>query len=63
MLTRIIRWSVEHPVVVLSGAAILLALGISTVFQARYDVFPEFVPPQASVQTEAPGLVPSRWSN
>ncbi|MBK8309282.1 MAG: efflux RND transporter permease subunit [Gammaproteobacteria bacterium] len=60
MLTRIIRWSVEHPVVVLSGAAILLALGISTVFQARYDVFPEFVPPQASVQTEAPGLVPEQ---
>ncbi len=60
MLTRIIRWSVEHPLVVLTGAAILLVLGASTVLHTRYDVFPEFVPPQASVQTEAPGLVPEQ---
>src|SRR5256886_17268048 len=36
----------------------MLALyGVLVLVRAKYDVFPEFVPPQATVQTEAPGLV------
>jgi CzcA family heavy metal efflux pump len=45
---------------VLVGALLLLLYGIMTVDTARYDVFPEFVPPTATVQTEAPGLVPEQ---
>jgi multidrug efflux pump subunit AcrB len=33
---------------------------VQTLRSAAYDVFPEFVPPQASVQTEAPGLSPQQ---
>jgi CzcA family heavy metal efflux pump len=57
MLSAIIRWSLRFPVVVCALAAILVVYGILVLTHAKYDVFPEFVPPQASVQTEAPGLV------
>ena len=56
MLDAIVRASLRHPVMVVIAGALLLAFGLMTVSGARYDVFPEFVPPQASVQTEAPGL-------
>lgn len=55
-----IRWSVRHPVVVLLLATIVLALGVASLSSASFDVFPEFVPPQVSVQTEAPGLAPEQ---
>lgn len=57
MLNRLVRWSVANPWVVLGIAAILLVYGIVVVGRARYDVFPEFVPAQVTVQTESPGLV------
>src|SRR3984957_4490112 len=57
MLAAIIRWSLRFPVVVCALAAILVVYGVVVLVHAKYDVFPEFVPPQASVQTEAPGLV------
>ena len=57
MLSAIIRWSLRFPVVVCALAAILVVYGILVLTHAKYDVFPEFVPPQASVQTESPGLV------
>src|SRR5579862_2852651 len=57
MLARIIAWSLRFPVVVCVLAAMLTAYGVLVLSRARYDVFPEFVPPQAVVQTEAPGLV------
>jgi CzcA family heavy metal efflux pump len=57
MLTFIVRHSLRYPWLVLLFAAMLLAFGIQTVRTAAYDVFPEFVPPQATVQTEAPGYV------
>ncbi len=57
MLAAIIRWSLRLPVVVCALAAILVVYGVLVLSRAKYDVFPEFVPPQASVQTEAPGLV------
>ena len=57
MLAAIIRWSLRFPFVVCALAAILVVYGILVLVRSRYDVFPEFVPPQASVQTEAPGLV------
>jgi len=41
---------------VISLACLLAGYGIYTLTQARQDVFPEFAPPLAVVQTEAPGL-------
>lgn len=38
-------------------AALGLVYGLGALSGAKYDVFPDFVPPQATVQTEAPGLV------
>jgi Cu/Ag efflux pump CusA len=35
---------------------VLLGYGTYSVTEARYDVFPEFAPPQVGIQTEAPGL-------
>ncbi len=56
MLASVVRASLRHPVLVLVAGVLLLAYGMMTVVDARYDVVPEFVPPQATVQTEAPGL-------
>ncbi|NMN05419.1 MULTISPECIES: efflux RND transporter permease subunit [unclassified Novosphingobium] len=60
MLSALVRQSLRHPWLVLLGAVVLLALGVQTLRTTAYDVFPEFVPPQASVQTEAPGLSPQQ---
>lgn len=60
MLKRIIRLCLGHPIIVMLAALMLLVLGTITVMKAPYDVFPEFVPPQAVVQTEAPGLTPEQ---
>lgn len=56
ILSSIVRGALRHPWLVLVAGVLLLAYGMMTVAGARYDVFPEFVPPQATVQTEAPGL-------
>ena len=57
MLAAIVRWSLRFPVVVCVLAGMLALYGVLVLVRAKYDVFPEFVPPQAAVQTEAPGLV------
>ncbi|MEJ2459063.1 MAG: efflux RND transporter permease subunit [Novosphingobium sp.] len=60
MLKRTIRLCLAHPVMVVLAALMLLVLGTVTVMKTAYDVFPEFVPPQAVVQTEAPGMTPEQ---
>ena len=60
MLTSLVRGSIRHPVVVLGLAAALVVVGASTLARAPLDVFPEFAPPQVSVQTEAPGFSPEQ---
>ena len=57
MLAAIVRWSLRFPIVVCVLAGMLALYGVLVLARAKYDVFPEFVPPQAAVQTEAPGLV------
>jgi CzcA family heavy metal efflux pump len=57
VLAGIIRWALRYPFVVITLAVILIVYGVLVVLRAKYDVFPEFVPAQANVQTEAPGLV------
>lgn len=59
MLQAIVALSLRHRVVVLALAVLLLVLGAYAAAHARLDVFPEFAPPQVSIQTECPGLSPS----
>ncbi|KKW93307.1 efflux RND transporter permease subunit [Sphingobium chungbukense] len=60
MLALVVRQSVRHPWMVLTAAVMLLMVGGLSLRRAPYDVFPDFVPPQATVQTEAPGFVPEQ---
>lgn len=56
MLAALIRWTLGRPRLVLAAALALLVYGGLVLSRAKLDVFPEFVPAQAEVQTEAPGL-------
>ncbi len=56
MLSAIVANSLARPRLVLLAALLIALFGALTVTRAKYDVFPEFVPAQATVQTEAPGL-------
>lgn len=57
MLAAIVRSALRQPAAVGLVAMLLLVLGATALVRGKYDVFPEFVPPQGEVQTEAPGLV------
>jgi CzcA family heavy metal efflux pump len=60
VLTSLVRGSIRHRAVVLGLAAVLVVVGADTLGRAPLDVFPEFAPPQVSIQTEAPGLSPEQ---
>ncbi len=60
MLTGMVRGAIRHRGVVLGLAAALVVVGADTLRRAPLDVFPEFAPPQVSIQTEAPGLSPEQ---
>lgn len=56
MLSALVRLSLNHARLVALAICLLLIAGGLTLVHANYDVFPDFVPAQAVVQTEAPGL-------
>lgn len=56
MIRAVVRWSLTRPRLVVAMAAVLMVYGGVVLNRARFDVFPDFVPPQVEVQTEAPGL-------
>jgi len=56
MLSAIVRWSLGRPRLVAAFAVLLLVYGTIVLKDAKFDVFPDFVPAQAEIQTEAPGL-------
>jgi CzcA family heavy metal efflux pump len=60
MLTGLVSQSIRHRGVVIGLALALVVYGAGVVAYARLDVFPEFAPPQVSIQTEAPGLSPEQ---
>ena len=60
VLTRIVEFSVRRPGLVIGLACALLIYGVVVASRTPYDVFPEFAPPQAEIQTEAPGLDPEQ---
>src|SRR5258708_31435015 len=60
MLNAIVRFSIRFRGIAMSLACALLVYGIVSLSRVPYDVFPEFAPPQVSIQTEAPGLSPEQ---
>ncbi|WP_293904446.1 efflux RND transporter permease subunit [Phenylobacterium sp.] len=56
MLSAIVGWTLKRPRLVIVAAMMLLIYGAIVLSHAKLDVFPDFVPAQAEVQTEAPGL-------
>ncbi|HLW81465.1 MAG TPA: efflux RND transporter permease subunit [Candidatus Acidoferrales bacterium] len=60
MLSAIVRFSLRFRGIVIVLACALLGYGLYALTQARYDVFPEFAPPEVVIQTEAPGLAPEQ---
>ena len=60
MLNTIVRTSVRHSGVVIALGVAFLFYGGLVLTRTKYDVFPEFAPPQVSIQTEAPGLTPEQ---
>src|SRR5579859_6655870 len=56
MLNRIVHFSLKFRGVVVALACVIIGYGIYITANAKQDVFPNFVPPQVVVQTEAPGL-------
>lgn len=60
MLQAIVRISLRLRGIVVSLAALMLVYGCYVAVHAKLDVFPDFVPPQVTIQTEAPGLSPEQ---
>ncbi len=60
MLTAIVRFSLRFRGIIIALAFILVGYGFYSLSLAKYDVFPEFAPPNVVIQTEAPGLSPEQ---
>src|ERR1700743_3500112 len=60
MLNRIVRFALEFRVIFLVLAFVLIGYGAYVASRVKLDVFPEFVQPQVTIQTEAPGLAPEQ---
>ncbi|HWA87503.1 MAG TPA: efflux RND transporter permease subunit, partial [Opitutus sp.] len=60
MLQHVVHFSLRFRGVVVALAALLLGYGVYVAGRAKLDVFPNFVPPQATIQVEAPGLSPEQ---
>ncbi len=56
MLARLVEISIRFRGVVMALACLIAAYGYYTIRNAKFDVYPEFSPPQVIVQTEAAGL-------
>ncbi|MHB1098158.1 MAG: efflux RND transporter permease subunit [Burkholderiales bacterium] len=56
ILAAIVRFSLRYRGVVIALACLLFLYGLYTLPDAKFDVFPEFAPPQTVIQTEAMGL-------
>ena len=58
MLRGLVSWSIRRRGLVAALACLMTVYGIYVTGRAKFDVYPEFAPPQVVVQTEAPGLAP-----
>lgn len=59
-MNALIRWSIRYRGIVALLSLVWLIAGTVLAMRAPLDVFPEFVPPQVTIQTEAPGLAPEQ---
>jgi len=57
-MDTLIRWSIRHRSLVAALSVVWFVAGVFFALHAPLDVFPEFVPPQVTIQTEAPGFAP-----
>src|SRR3954452_10138959 len=60
MLNAIVSFSLRFRGIIVALACVLLGYGIYTALNTKFDVFPNFVPPQATVQAEAQGMSPEQ---
>ena len=58
MLQNLVELSLRRRGITVALACVLAGYGLGVASRARLDVFPDFVPPQVAIQTEAPGLSP-----
>ncbi|MEQ1893177.1 MAG: efflux RND transporter permease subunit [Planctomycetota bacterium] len=56
MLRLVIAWALRARVLVAAAVAFALVLFVRELAHVPLDVFPDFAPPQVTVQTEAPGF-------
>src|SRR6185437_14366163 len=54
----LVRFAIRFKGIILALGCALFGYGWFALSNAKYDVFPEFAPPQVAIQTEAPGLSP-----
>src|ERR1700753_724906 len=59
-MNALIRWSIRYRGFVALLSIAWLIAGTFLAMRAPLDVFPEFVPPQVTIQTETPGLAPEQ---
>jgi CzcA family heavy metal efflux pump len=59
-MNALIRWSIRYRGFVALLSIAWLIAGSFLAMRAPLDVFPEFVPPQVTIQTETPGLAPEQ---
>ena len=60
MLQALVKFSLKFRGIVVALACVLLAYGFYVTQNAKLDVFPNFVQPQVTIQTECPGLSPEQ---
>jgi CzcA family heavy metal efflux pump len=60
MMRALLSFCTRHHAVVAALSLVALVFGIFGALRSPLDVFPEFVPSQVDVQTEAPGLTPEQ---
>ncbi|HEX9047644.1 MAG TPA: efflux RND transporter permease subunit [Verrucomicrobiae bacterium] len=60
MLRRLVELSLRKRGVIITLAVGLIVYGLFVTARAKLDVFPDFVQPQVTVQTESPGLSPEQ---
>jgi CzcA family heavy metal efflux pump len=60
ILGAVVRFSLRFKGIIITLALIISGYSLYTLAKAKYDVFPEFAPPQIVIHAEAPGLSPEQ---